>query len=258
MVKTFLKQRFVCTAVLDFAVLNFDNDVTRSIAERHLQNAFLFSARKELEKGCFMRGDKAVIRDGFGETALFCKQDLKIPGEHNLENALAAAAAAYLFGVRPGIIRAGIAAYTGIKHRLKLIYAIDGISYFDDTQSTTPESTIAGINAFSEKPVVLLGGDDKGMSYDKLGAVINEKAKAVIIFPGTASGLIEREIDKERVFVDKADGMESAIMILEKYIAGEVLRGGSFVLISPAAAHFYSKFVENSGRDLKGWIRRMK
>ncbi len=242
----------------DFAVINFDNDITRAIAEKHLQNAFLFSARRELEKGCFMKGNQAVIRSGVGETVLFERQDLKILGEHNLENALAAAAAAYLFGVRAETIRAGISAYTGIRHRLKLIYTIDGISYFDDTQSTTPESTIAGVNAFSEKPVVLLGGDDKGMAYDKLGAVINEKAKAVIIFPGTASDLIEKEIDKEKVFVEKAEDMRAAIAILQRYIAGEVLRSGSFVLISPAAAHFYSKFVESSGRDLKEWVRDMR
>ena len=242
----------------DFAVLNFDNAVTLEIAQRHLQNAFLFSLRKELEKGCFMKGDDAIVRYGGEEEILFNKQDLKILGEHNLQNALAAATAAYLFGVKAETIKAGISAYSGIKHRLKLIYVIDGISYFDDTQSTTPESTIAGINAFSESPILLVGGDDKGMDYKSLGEAINEKVKAVIIFPGTAAHLIEKEINTEKVVVDKVEDMRGAVSTLEKYIAGEVLTSGNFVLISPAAAHFYSKFVDSSGKELKEWIREMK
>ncbi|MFA6897180.1 MAG: UDP-N-acetylmuramoyl-L-alanine--D-glutamate ligase [Patescibacteria group bacterium] len=242
----------------DFAILNFDNAVTLEIAQRHMQNAFLFSSQKELEKGCFMKGDDAIVRINGREDVLFHRQDLKIFGEHNLQNALAAAAAAYLFGVRAETIEAGISAYSGIKHRLKLIYVIDNISYFDDTQSTTPESTIAAINSFAESPILLLGGDDKGIDYKSLGEAINEKVKAVIVFPGTASELIEKEIDTEKVIVDKAKDMHSAIAILKKYIAGSVLLSGSFVLFSPAAAHFYSKFVEESGKDLKEWIKEMK
>jgi len=242
----------------DYAVLNFDDVVTAEIAQRHMQNAFLFSSQKELENGCFMKGENAIVRVGDREDIVFQKQDIKIVGEHNLQNALAAAAAAYLFGVKAETIKAGVSAYSGIKHRLRLVYMIDNISYFDDTQSTTPESTIAGINAFSESPVLLVGGDDKGVDYKKLGEAINEKVKAVIIFPGTASALIEKEIDRERVVLDKADNMHSAIAILEKYIAGGVLRSGSFVLISPAASHFYSKFIESSGKNLKEWIREIK
>lgn len=242
----------------DFAILNADNEVTLGIAQRHSQNAFLFSSHKELEKGCFMKGEDAIVRREGKEEVLFQRQDLKIFGEHNLQNALSAAAAAYLFGVKIETIKAGISAYSGIKHRLKLIYTIDGISYFDDTQSTTPESTIAGINAFAESPILLVGGDDKGMDYKSLGEAINEKVKAVIIFPGSASDLIEQEINKEKVIVDKAEDMHAAVAILEKYIAGEVLRSGSFVLISPASAHFYSKFVEISGKDLKEWIKEMR
>lgn len=242
----------------DFAVLNFDDAVTAEIAQRHMQNAFLFSSQKELERGCFMKGDDAIVRTVGREDIVFRRQDLKIVGGHNLQNALSAAAAAFLFGVKAETIRAGISSYSGIKHRLKLIYMIDGVSYFDDTQSTTPESTIAGINAFAEKPVLLLGGDDKGIDYKKLGEEISEKVKAVIIFPGTASKLIEKEINTEKVIVDKVEDMHGAVATLEKYIAGEVLTSGNFVLISPAAAHFYSKFIESSGKDLKEWIKEMK
>jgi UDP-N-acetylmuramoylalanine--D-glutamate ligase len=200
----------------------------------------------------------ALIRCAGKEEALFEKQDLQLVGAHNLENALAAAAAAYLFGVSAKTIRAGVSAYAGIKHRLKLLYNIGGISYFDDTQSTTPESTLAGIQAFSGGIVLLLGGDDKGMDYGPLGAAINQKVKAVILFPGTAEASLEGMLDKSKVALDKADSMSQALLILKRYALQGTLQKGDTVLISPAAAHFYSKFVESTGKDLKEWIREMK
>lgn len=242
----------------DFAVLNADNGVTAAIASRHQGNAFLFSTEQELEEGCFMRGDDAIVRFRGKEDILFNRRDLQIFGEHNLQNALAASAAAYLFGVAPDTIRAGVSAYSGIRHRLKLIYKIGGISYFDDTQSTTPDSTIAGLNAFSGGIVLLLGGDNKGMDYSKLGEAASDKAKAVILFPGTAAADIEQVIDKDKVIFRKVSDLPAALDILEEMIANGSIAEGDVVLISPAAAHFYSKFVESTGRDLKDFVRAMK
>jgi UDP-N-acetylmuramoylalanine--D-glutamate ligase len=198
------------------------------------------------------------VKKDDSEEILFEKNDLQIFGEHNLQNALAAAAAAYLFGVKSEIIKAGISYYSGIRHRLKLIYNIGGIGYFDDTQATTPEATIAGISAFSENVVLLAGGDDKGMDYERLGGIINEKVKAIILFPGTASLLIEKTIDKNKVIFDKAENFQEAISILKKYIGDKTISSGGAVLISPASAHFYSRFVESSGKDLKEWVKEVK
>lgn len=242
----------------DFAVLNFDNDVTREISERHKDNAFLFSTQQELEKGCFMKGGTAIAKKDGQEETLFEKSDLRLFGEHNLQNALAAGAAAYLFGVGPATIKSGISSYAGIKHRLKLIYNIGGIGYFDDVQATTPEATIAGINAFSQNMVLIVGGNNKGMDYAELEKLINEKVKAVILFPGDASDVIEKGIDKGKVVFDKAESFSEAIRIMKKYINEGILGKDGVVLISPAAAHFYSKFVESSEKDLKEWIMEMK
>jgi UDP-N-acetylmuramoylalanine--D-glutamate ligase len=242
----------------DFAVLSGDNEVTRQVAQRHPENAFLFSAQMQLERGCFMRGDSAVLRINNKEEILFAQSDLQLLGEHNLQNALAAGAAVYLFGLEPATIRAGIAAYSGIKHRLKLLYSIDGVNYYDDTQATTPEATLAGINAFSGPLILLLGGDDKGMDYVALGRLISEKVRAVILFPGTASDLMEKAIDRDKIILDKVENMSEAMARLQEYRKQGVLSAGSAVLISPAAAHFYSKYVESSGQDLKAWILSLK
>lgn len=241
----------------DFAVLNFDNEATRAMGDRHRNNCIFFSIQQELEKGCFMKDGKAIMRRNGQEDILFLQSDLQIFGEHNLQNALAAASAAHLFGVDKETISKGLASYAGIKHRLKLIYNINGIKYFDDTQATTPEATIAGLNAFKNKIVLLAGGDDKGMNYQDLGKAINEKAVAVILFPGSASSQIEMVIDKNKVRFNTVEGFRSAVDILTNYVQEKLIGEGDVVLISPASAHFYSKFVESSGQDLKAWIKKI-
>lgn len=241
----------------DYAVLNFDDEITRAIGNRHKNNLIFFSVQQDLERGCFMKDGKAIMKKDGQEKILFSQSDLQIFGEHNLQNAVAAASAAYLFGVDEGTVSRGIASYTGIKHRLKLIYKINGVRYFDDTQATTPEATIAGLKVFENKIILILGGDDKGMNYQDLGKVINEKAGAVILFPGSASSQIEAGIDKNKVRFDTAEDFKSAVDILRRYFQERFISEGDVVLISPAAAHFYSKFVESSGKDLKVWIKEI-
>jgi len=247
-----------CQGEDDFAVLSADDEVTAKIAGRHENNAFLFSTERELGEGCFMEGDKAVIKKTGKKVVLFERRDFKMFGDHNLKNALAASSAAYLFGVGVETIRAGVSSYVGIRHRLKLIYNIKGVGYFDDTQATTPEATVAGLNAFSGETLLIAGGDDKGMDYTELGKIINNKVRALILFPGSASDMIEEVIDKNKVLFEKVETFKDAIEILKKYLIEGVLKDQSTVLISPAAAHFYSKFVESSDKDLKEWIKEMK
>lgn len=237
----------------DYGVLNFDNNVTKKIAEGFKDRAFMFSRLEKLDEGCFLSGDSIVARKNGKETVLLKVSDIKIPGAHNVENVLAAASAAYLFGIDPEIIKEGVSGYAGIKHRLKLLYNIEGIKYYDDTQATTPEATISGLDSFNNDIILFAGGDDKGMRYENLAEKINEKVKFMILLPGDASEKIADLVDK-RKFVRVAD-MDKALGELKKYFQKTAPKQGSVVLISPASAHFYSKFVESTGKDLKEWIR---
>ncbi|MCK5490852.1 MAG: UDP-N-acetylmuramoyl-L-alanine--D-glutamate ligase [Candidatus Pacebacteria bacterium] len=239
----------------DWAVLNYDNEQTRKIAKEFSDNAFLFSAKEELTQGCFVKGGEVVIRINEEEFVLFLVDDIKIPGNHNLENVLAAASCAYLYGINLEIIKKMISKYTGTKHRLKLLYNIDGIKYYDDTQATNPESTIAGINSFDNDIILLSGGDDKRMNYEELGQSINSRVKFLILFPGGASEKIESLVNKKKIDFVKVKNFQEAIDELKKYYQKTDLKKDGTVLISPGAAHFYSRFVENSGKDLKEWIR---
>ncbi len=255
----------------DFAVLNEKLKVHK-VHKVIKSKTFWFSGEKELEEGCFARGNDIIIKEKkfmvqvgdiepTNEILILKKDDIKIPGRHNLENVLAAASAGYLYGISLEIIREGVSKYTGIKHRLKLLYDINGIKYYDDTQATTPEAAIAGINSFEGDIILLAGGDNKGMKYKEMAEKINEKVKLLILFPGDASDEIEKFIDKNKIDFIKVGNFSQATEILKKYLKNKKTPGVRsdagclyVVLISPGAAHFYSKFVENSGKDLKEWI----
>ena len=184
--------------------------------------------------------------------------DIKIPGNHNLENVLAAVSVAYLYGIDSQTIRKGISEYIGIKHRLKLLYNIDGIKYYDDTQATTPEATIAGIESFAGDIILLAGGDNKGTNYEKLAKKINDKVKLLILFSNDSSDEIEKLIDKNKTDFVKVKNFKQAVKELKKYYKKtEPIKDGT-VLISPAAAHFYSKYIENSDKSLREWIKLIK
>jgi len=202
----------------------------------------------------FSRGLEMTISKQSSEVVVCSVDDIKILGKHNLENVLAAVSTAYLYGISLKIIKEGVSKYAGIKHRLKLLYDINGVKYYDDTQATTPEAAIAGIDSFDGDIILLAGGDNKGMKYEEMAEKINDKVKFLILFPGDASDEIEKFIDKNKIDFIKVKNFQQAIEVLKKYYKKTDLLKGGTVLISPGAAHFYSKFVESSGKDLKEWI----
>ncbi|MCK5122996.1 MAG: hypothetical protein KAQ87_02515 [Candidatus Pacebacteria bacterium] len=253
----------------DFAVLNYDDDVVRKIAEKHNRSkVFLFSKRTvqngstalrglwNQHDGCFVRNEKIIIKLNKKELVICDISDIKIIGKHNLENVLAAVSTACLYGVDLESIKKGVINYTGIKHRLKLLYNINGIKYYDDTQATTPEATIAGIESFDNDIILLAGGDNKKMDYKNLAEKINSKIKLLILFPGNASDEVEKLIDKDKIDFVRVNNFFEATGVLKKYYKKTAtLNNNITVLISPGVAHFYSKFVEDSGKNLREWVK---
>ena len=237
----------------DWAVLNYDDVESRKFVKSIKSKVFLFSRKEELREGCFARDGKVVVKFDKKEFIVCDVGDIKLIGGHNLENVLAAVATAFLCGVDLEIIREGIVSYSGTKHRLKLLYNISGVRYYDDTQATTPEATISGLDSFDEEIILIAGGDNKGMDYQKLAEKINTKVKLLILFPGGASDEIEKFVDKNKIDFTKVNNFSEAVDFLKKYYQKIAFSKDGVVLISPAAAHFYSKFVEGSRKSLKEW-----
>jgi len=169
--------------------------------------------------------------------------ELAIPGEHNVSNALAAAAAALLFGVAPAAIRRAAAAFTGVEHRLEQVAIVDGVRFVNDSQGTQPDAVIAALRSFERPLVLIAGGRDKGVALTGLGPVAAERADAAVLIGESGPALAEMFRAAGMARVELAETLDGAVERAD-WIARVLLSGSSSdrspatVLLSPAAASF--------------------
>ena len=247
---------FTHQTVEDIAVFNADNPYTLEEASRAVGRARLFSRKKELEDGVFLRGDAVIARHNGEERQVMTTADIKLPGVHNIENYMAAIAA--VDGLVPdGIIRDFAREFGGVEHRIELIRTRNGVRWYNDSIASSPSRTIAGLNSFKEKVILIAGGKDKGISYDALGPVINDHVKLLILCGATA-GVIRRVTEQAANY----DGLE--IVDVEDYhqavaLAGSRAQEGDVVILSPASTSFdrFANFMER-GRVFKDIVNGLK
>ncbi len=158
---------------------------------------------------------------------------MRIPGQHNIENACAAITAASEFTDNFAAIERGLREFTGLPHRLKFIREVDGVKYYDDSIATTPGSAIAALRSFDVPKVIILGGSDKGADY---GQIVDECAdqNAKIIAIGQTGETIYRLASERSVEVFRSEGQMTEVVNL----AAEISDAGSVVILSPASASF--------------------
>jgi UDP-N-acetylmuramoylalanine--D-glutamate ligase len=161
---------------------------------------------------------------------LLARDQIPLPGEHNVANAMAALLAALAAGCEPMALRDGMASFRPMPHRLQTIAEIGGVAYVDDSKSTNPGSTIAALRSYDRPIVLIAGGRAKGAAFDELGAVIHDRAKALIAI-GEAAGEIVRA-SRSGVAVQAASLEEAVRRARDLAVPGDV------VLLSPACASF--------------------
>lgn len=159
---------------------------------------------------------------------------LRIPGKHNQENASAAIAAAREYGVSDDAIREGLRHFTGLPHRLKFVREVAGVTYYDDSISTTPGSAVAALASFEEPKIIILGGFDKHVSYEQIVRAAKEK-EAMIVAIGQTGQEVARLAQQQGARYVRYEAM-SMQQIVEH--VSELARPGSVVLLSPASASF--------------------
>lgn len=163
-----------------------------------------------------------------------CPTDaLKIVGNFNKDNACAAISAALQLADVKDYVEAGIAAFEGLLHRLKFVREVEGVKYYDNSIATTPGSTIAALGAFHEPKVIILGGSDKGASYDEVVAAC-KKAEATVIAVGETGKTIHILCGAAGVVSHRVEGLMPAVVA----VAHGVAAPGSVVILSPASASF--------------------
>jgi len=239
----------------DVAILNFDDPVTSKLAGKTAARLVLFSLNSKLDEGVFLKNKKIVSSIKGKEEALLGLEDIKIPGEHNISNVLAALAVADVVGVSRETIKSVVSNFAGVEHRIEFTRELDGIRYYNDSKATTPDSTIAALEAFSSPIILIAGGYDKHADFTKLAEKIVEKVKYLVLLGQTKDQIagavkiaLEEVGGKFREFRHNfAESLPEAIRLARA--KGEK---GDIVLLSPACASWdMFKSFEERGRLFK-------
>jgi UDP-N-acetylmuramoylalanine--D-glutamate ligase len=184
--------------------------------------------------GARVREDGKIVI-GEEETEIIHKDEIKLIGEHNLQNICAAVTAVWQVTQDTEAIRQVLTTFTGLEHRLELVRELDGVKYYDDSFGTTPETAIVAMKAFSQPKVMILGGSDKGIPFDNLAKeVVQSNVRHVVTIGNTGpkiAGLLEQE-----GFAQITQGGEKMTDIVA--IAQKAAQPGDVVLLSTASASF--------------------
>ncbi len=231
----------------DRVVLPFDEPLAARAITRTPASARWFGLSDSLcAATAYSDGDQIVRSDSL----LMTVDELLIPGEHNLRNALAALA--IVGDLVPDDIAADVLrTFTGVPHRLELVDEVDGVRFINDSIATTPERTLAGLRAIPGPIVLMLGGRDKKLPLDPLLPEIESHVRVVVLF-GEAAPQWGRWLTEQGINVLQADTFETAF---EQ--AAESARPGETVLMSPGGTSFdaYPNF-EARGRHFRDLVRR--
>jgi UDP-N-acetylmuramoylalanine--D-glutamate ligase len=238
----------------DIAILNREDPDTwllRDIVRGHL---YSFGRGMEgLDEGTFIRDGWICSRKDGQEHVLCPVEAVPLRGEHNLQNVLAASAIAMSGGIPRDAIETGIRSFKGLPHRLEFVRQIRGVSWYNDSIATSPDRAIAAMKAFDEPLVLLAGGRDKDLSWDKFSKVVSERVDHLILF-GEAAPKIAKAM-KERKG-EKPYSMEQFERLVDAVRrASEVAKEGDVVLLAPGGTSF-DEFVdfEARGEHFKKWV----
>jgi UDP-N-acetylmuramoylalanine--D-glutamate ligase len=244
----------------DYLIMNMDDPVLLKLCLEDIPEppkAILcgFSRKKELEIGAFLQGDRMVIRDEEGRLFdLMDKNELRIPGDHNVENALAAAAICFFAGITIDVIVSVLREFGGVEHRLEFVEEINGVQYYNDSKGTNTDASLIAIRALKENIILIAGGDAKEQDFTEMAEELSGPVKHVLLF-GRDRGMIKEAMDKAGYtsYSEHADLEECVNKAYEMSVPGDK------VLLSPACASWdmYPNF-EVRGRHFKECVNKLQ
>lgn len=216
----------------DFAALNADDPIVANAKTR--ARKLFFSRKKEVEEGAFVRNGKIIFRMEGKETELIPADELGIIGAHNLENALCAVCLSLAMGVPAGIVSSVLRSFKGVEHRIEYTRCYHGVTFYNDSKGTNPESTIKAVEAMKQPTILLLGvgNYDKQSDYRPVFRCFNGRVKACIVNGSNTEAIMKAAADEGYTAIHACmGGLEE--MILD---ALDIAESGDAVLLSPACA----------------------
>ncbi len=234
-------------------VVNHDNDVSFSMMEERKGVGRFFSRKMKPLNGAFAENGEIFMCNAEETVRIMNESDIRIPGKHNVENYLAAIAAVYDY-VSPEDIAFVAKNFGGVEHRIEFVREIGGIKFYNDSIASSPTRTIAALNSFDKKLVLIAGGYDKKIPFDVLGEYINKKVKELVLVGHTSEKIKKAVVDAgNSTKITLCDEFEQAV--LSAYNKAEP---GDVVLFSPACASFdlFKNFMER-GKAFKNIVNNI-
>ena len=238
-------------------VLNYDNDITRAMADEVKGKVVFFSSKTKLDNGYIVDGNIIKLCENGIRRHLLDSSQICLRGRHNLENICAAlAATSSLVDIDTQIKT--IKEFKGVEHRLEFVREINNVKWYNDSIGTSPTRTIAGLNSFSEKIVLIAGGYDKHLDFEPLAKPIIDNVTNLILLGQTAEKIhkcVERKLKEEgkELPITRCSSLEEAVQAAYK-----CAKEGEIVLLSPACAAFdMFKNFEVRGKLFKELVNKL-
>lgn len=239
----------------DYFVVNYDDPACYELIQDCKSTVIPFSRMTSLDMGVFVEDDRIVIRNQKKELIDICGiEELIIPGNHNLENALAACGVCYFCGISTEIIAKTLREFQGVEHRLEFCDEIGGVRFVNDSKGTNPDASIKAIQAMKGNIILIAGGYDKNSRYEEFIDAFDGKVKALVLLGATAPKIREtaEKMGYHTIFEEKDMGecVKKSFSLAEP---------GDTVLLSPACASWdmYSSY-EQRGRHFKSCVQELE
>lgn len=236
----------------DVLVLNRDDPGSVPLFGRTSGLEWHFGIGGRVETGAFVENGGIYLSGTFGMTRVMDTEGLSLPGEHNLSNALAVVCLAAKAGLEPGRMAEGLSTFHGVPHRIEWIRDLDGVSFFNDSKSTNPDSLKVALKSFNRPVILIAGGRAKDTDYRHLRPLIRERVKDLILIGEASETLFDSWSGTTPLW--REGGMEKAVAR-----ARREAEPGDMVLLSPGCASFdqYSNF-EERGEHFRKLVKELQ
>lgn len=237
-----------------YLVINYDDKDCYKLAASARARVVPFSRKEKLNFGAFIQDDKIVIKDDEKLVEICPLEDVRIIGNHNVENILAAAAVSYFSGIDYKVIGQAIIEFAGVEHRIEYCGEVDGVRYYNDSKGTNVEAAVMALKAIKKDIILIAGGDGKGQSFDEFIDAFNGAVKKMILI-GRDGPLLAEAADRKG-FTDYiyCNDIPDAV----RTASGIAIKGDT-VLLSPACASWdmYENF-EQRGNHFKSCVEALR
>lgn len=235
----------------DVAVINADDRMCFLLSNKIKSRKCYFSRLQPQDHGIFLQDRKIMSRWNDKEHHIINVEDIKIPGTHNVENAMAAVGLALASEVSVEAIREGLMTFNGVEHRIEQIAQINGIHYVNDSKATNPDAAIKAIEAICGPIILLAGGMDKHSDFEEFFMSFKEKVVHVFVYGETADQLMETAKAVNYKDIEVVENLEEAV-----HKATHLATPGSTILLSPACASWdmYPSY-EHRGNHFKEIVK---